>query len=127
MTRTLFSTIAVIFTIGLSISGCGEDVEEEPAKILQTNPENGGDMFINGILTITFDKTVTEVKVNGIPADIDGTQVTWKSQGINVGRQNLEIEWTDENGNVSSEEITLMIQEADLIVCFCQPIMATNG
>ena len=126
MIKALFPNIFAIFAICLSIVivGCGEDEEkEEPAKIINTDPNNGGDMFANGSLVITFDKAVTEVKVNGIPADVDGTKATWNGQGLQVGEQTLTIKWTDENNNTGSSEITLKIMQADNTVCFRPGVM----
>ena len=119
MKEALFLNISAILMIGLftGIIGCGED-EEEAARMLKTSPDSGGVMFTNGNLMITFDRTVTEVWVNGIPADVAGTKATWKGQWLEAGKQILRIEWTDENGNTNSEEITLTIQEADTIICF---------
>ena len=118
MKRTLFRDILAIFAtcMLLGLAGCGEETEEA-AIILKTEPANGGSMFANGNLVITFDKVVTEVTVNGILADVDGTIATWEGQLLQAGEQTLEIEWTDENGNIDTEEITLTIMEPDLTAC----------
>ena len=112
----LFLGIAAIFTIGLvtAMMGCGGGEEEEAAKIVSTNPADGGEMFANGELTITFDKAVTEVKVNGTPAEVSGTVAKWKGQGLSEGSQTISIEWTDENGNTGSDSITLTIKPEDV-------------
>ncbi|HID56680.1 TPA: hypothetical protein EYP37_09135, partial [Candidatus Poribacteria bacterium] len=75
----LFLGIAAIFAIGLVVAmmGCAKE-EKEAAKIVSTNPADGGEMFANGELTITFDREVTEVKVNGTPAEVKGTVAKWK-------------------------------------------------
>jgi hypothetical protein len=111
----LFLAVAAIFTIGLltAMMGCAGEEEGEAAKIVSTNPSDGGEMFANGELKITFDKAVTEVKVNGTPAEVAGTVATWKGQGLSPGQQTLTIEWTDEAGNTGSGQITLTIKEAD--------------
>jgi hypothetical protein len=70
-------------------------------------------MSANGELKITFDKAVTEVKVNGTPADVAGTAATWKAQGLQPGQQTLNIEWIDKDGNTGSKQITLTIKEGD--------------
>ena len=102
----------------MGIVGCGEDEEKvETAKIVETNPPDGGEMFAGGNLTITFDKVVTEVRINGFLVDIAGTKATWKAQPIGLGKQALKIEWVDENGNAGSQEITLTIKQADNVVC----------
>lgn len=109
-------TFIFTFSLLIGIMGCGE-VAEEPAIILETDPGDGSRMFAVEDLTITFDRAVAEVKVNGTPADVDDTQAFWNGLGLEAGKQNLTIEWTDESGGTNSEDITLTIQELDLAVC----------
>lgn len=106
--------VAALFTIGLvtAMMGCAKE-EKEAAKIVSTNPADGGEMFANGELTITFDKEVTEVKVNGTPAKVTGTVAKWEGQGLSEGQQTISIEWTDVDGNTGSQSITLTIKAPD--------------
>jgi hypothetical protein len=102
-------SIFVVFSLFFAF-GCGE---EEADKIISTTPADGGEMSANGELKITFDKAVTEVKVNGTPADVAGTAATWKAQGLQPGQQTLKIEWIYEDGNTGSKQITLTIKESN--------------
>jgi len=117
--KVFFLIIAAFLTIGLlgGMTGCGEDEEEEkePAKMLETDPAGGGEISANGSLLITFDGAVTEVKVNGFPAETAGSKATWKAQGLQAGSQTLKIEWVDENGNTGSEDIALTVTALDAI------------
>ncbi len=118
MRRVLFSTVVAVLVVGLFIGivGCGEDEQEkEPAKMLKTEPVSGGEISANGSLLITFDIKVTDVKVNGTPAEVAGTKATWRAQDLQAGGQTLKIEWVDENGNTGSEDITLTITAIDTV------------
>ena len=122
MEGILFFTVSAILTVGLltGMMGCGEDEggeETEEARILETIPGDGGEMFSNGDLVIIFDRSVTLVWVNRIPAEISGAKVTWKSQGLEAGKQTLLIQWTIGNGIISSQEITLTIMRFDTTIC----------
>jgi len=121
MKKTLLPAITAIFAIGIFIGmiGCGENDEaEEPAMILKTDPISGGEIFTNSDLVITFDKTMTMVKVNGFPADIIGAEATWTVLALETGEQTLKIEWIDVNGNSGSEDIIFIVKELDSIICF---------
>ena len=114
--------VRLIFTLTFGpligmIAGCGEELAEDTATILKTDPDDGGRMFAENDLVITFDRTVAAVKINGIAADVDNTYAYWPGTGLENGKQDLTIEWTDENGGVNSEDITLTIQELDLVTC----------
>ena len=115
MRKALFWTLTICLLVGMI--GCGEDEEEEkakePAKLLLTEPINGGEMSANGSLIVTFDMAVTEVKVNGVHAEVAGSSATWRGQGLQVGEQAFRIEWTDENGNSGSQDITLIVEVPD--------------
>ena len=120
MKKALFLSMTVILAIGLSVGmlGCGEDEngeeeEKKPAEMLSTTPISGGEMPVNGSLVITFNGTVTEVKVNGASASVAGATATWKGQELQTGSQTFRIEWTDAEGNTGSEEITLNITAID--------------
>ena len=116
--RTLFALMfsIIIFSLSIGIMGCSEDPASESAIILETDPGDGGRMFAQEDLTITFDKTVAGVKVNGTSADVDDTQAFWDGW-LEAGKQDLAIEWTDENGNVDYGEISLNVHELDLATC----------
>ena len=117
--RVSFLPVIVILTVNLFIiTGCGEDVmEEEPARILKTDLNTGDETLAAGNLTIVFDLPVTSVMVNGAPADVDGTEAFWVGQSLGVGEQTLTIQWTDENGNTGSAEMTLTVREISILVC----------
>ena len=122
MERILFFTVSAILTVGLltGMMGCGEDEggeETEEARILETIPVDGGEMFSNGDLVIIFDRSVILVWVNRIPAEISDTRATWKGQGLEAGEQTLLIQWTIGNGIISSQEITLTIKRFDTTIC----------
>ncbi len=122
MERILFFTISAILTVGLltGMMGCGDDEggeETEEARILETIPGDGGEMFSNGNLVIVFDRSVILVWVNRIPAEISDTKATWKGQGLEAGKQTLLIQWTIGNGAISSQEITLTIKRLDTTIC----------
>lgn len=119
MQRKSFLIIAVIFTFLFStgMMSCGENEETETAQILETSPENGGQLFAESDLIITFDKAVSEVKANGVNGSISDDKVIWAAHWFETGRQTLAIEWVDEDGNAGSEEIALTIQELDTFVC----------
>jgi hypothetical protein len=130
MRNILFLIISIICALMLLINmiGCGgEEEKEEPAKVLKTEPASSGLMSSNGSLTITFDKSVTDVKVNGTPATVDGTKAVWKAQGLSTGGQTLGIQWTDANGNTGSMDLTLTIQAADIAPPKVESISITNG
>ena len=118
MKKALLLALAAILIPGLIVgmTGCGEDADEEeiePAKLIETSPATGGKISANGSLLITFDNTVTEVKVNGISAEVAGAQATWKGQAVQVGSQIFRIEWVDESGNTGSQDVTLTVEAAD--------------
>ena len=122
MERILFFTISAILTVGLltGMMGCGDDEdgeETEEARILETIPGDGSEMFSNGDLVIIFDRPVSLVWVNRISAEIPGTEATWKGQGLEAGEQTLLIQWTIGNGIISSQEITLTIKRLDTTIC----------
>jgi len=122
MERILFFTISAILTVGLltGMVGCGEDEsgeETEEARILETIPGDGGEMFSNGDLEIVFDRPVSLVWVNRVSAEISGARATWKGQGLEAGEQTLLIQWTIGNGIISSQEITLTIKRFDTTIC----------
>jgi len=123
MERTLFFTVPAILTVGLltGMVGCSEDEEDgektEEARILETIPVDGGEMFSNGDLEIVFDRPVNLVWVNRISAEISGARATWKGQGLEAGEQTLLIQWTIGNGIISSQEITLTINRFDTTIC----------
>jgi hypothetical protein len=123
MERILFFTVSAILTVSLlaGMMGCGEDEgngeETEEARILETIPVDGGEMFSNGDLVMIFDRSVILVWVNRIPAEISGTRATWKGQGLEAGEQTLLIQWTIGNGIISSQEITLTIMRFDTTIC----------
>lgn len=116
--KVLFSIMffASVFSLLMGMIGCSESVEDT-AIILETDPDDGGRLFAEEDLTITFDSTVAWVKVNGIFADVDDTQAYWKGLGLEAGKQDLTIQWLDENGNVDYGEITLTVHELDLATC----------
>ncbi len=115
--KVLFSIMSIAFAFSLlvGIIGCEESVEDS-AIMLETDPDDGGRVFTEEGLTITFDRTVASVKVNGISADVDGTQAFW-DDWLETGKQDLAIEWLDENGNVDYGEITLNVHELDTATC----------
>ncbi len=118
--KSLFSIMffACIFSLLIGVMGCSESVNvDDSAIILETDPDDGGRLFTEEDLTITFDSTVAWVKVNGTSADVDDTQAYWKGLGLEAGKQDLAIEWLDENGNVDYGEITLTVHELDLATC----------
>ena len=117
--RVSFLTVIAILIVNLFIiTGCGEDVmEEDPARILKTDLSTGDDLFAAGSLTITFDIPVTSVMVNGAPADVDGAEAFWVGHSLDPGEQTLTIEWTDENGNTGSSEMTVTVREISILVC----------
>ena len=117
--RVSFLPVIVILTVNLFIiTSCGEDVmEEEPARILKTDLNTGDETLTAGHLTIVFDRPVTSVIVNGAPADVDGTEAFWVGHSLGVGEQTLTIQWTDENGNTGSAEMTLTVREISILVC----------
>ena len=123
MERILFFIISAILTVGLltGMMGCGEDEgdgeETEEARMLETIPGDGGEMFSNGDLVIIFDRSVIMVWVNRIPAEISDTRATWKGQGLEAGKQTLLIQWTIGTGVISSQEITLTIKRLDTTIC----------
>ncbi len=123
MERILFVTVSVILTFSLltGMMGCGEDEgngeETEEARILETIPGDGGEMFSNGDLVVVFDRPVSLVWVNSIPAEISGTEATWKGQGLEAGEQTLLIQWTIGNGIISSQEINLTVKRFDATIC----------
>lgn len=116
--KVLFSIMffASTFSLLMGMMGCSESVEDT-AIILETDPDDGGRLFAEEDLTITFDSTVAWVKVNGTFADVDDTQAYWKGLGLEAGKQDLTIQWLDENGNVDYGEITLTVHELDLATC----------
>ena len=105
--------ILMFFVIGLftQVIGCGEDEDKGPeaAKIIKTRPASGGEISLNGSLTIQFDKPVTEVKVNAVSADVTDSKAVWEVVAQEVGRQFFKIQWVDENGNVGSTDIMLTV------------------
>ena len=119
MKKMLFNSIFVMFIMYIipGMTGCGEETVIEPAKIIVTAPANGGEMFDNESLVIDFDKFVTNVEVNGTPAEVTGPRAIWKVQGLEPGNRVLKIQWTDENGNEGSQEITILIRKSSDIVC----------
>lgn len=88
---------------------------EEPARLLGTIPRYGGEMPANGTLQIQFNKPVSEVKVNGKIANLakENTIATWRDEELQLGVLTLTIEWSDEEGNTSTEDIILTITEID--------------
>jgi hypothetical protein len=130
MRNALFLTGVIICTLGLLIImiGCGgEEEKEESPKVLKTDPADNGIISTNGSLTVTFDKKVTDVKVNGIPAEVDATKAVWKAQGLSVGSQTLKIQWTDANGNTGSLDITLSVQAVDTTPPKVDSVSIANG
>lgn len=122
MERIPFFTVSAILAVGLltGMMGCGEDEggeETEGARILETIPDDGGEMFSNGDLEIVFDRPVSLVWVNRISAEIAGARATWKGQGLEAGEQTLLIQWTIGNGIISSQGITLTIKRFDTTIC----------
>ena len=108
-------TLIAALTAGIFIlmAGCGE--EKEAAKLVSTNPPDGGELFANAELVMTFDKDVKEVTVNGTPAKVEGAIAKWIPQeaGITEGQQTLKIEWTDVDDQTGSAEITLTAKPPD--------------
>jgi len=129
--KALLLTLAAIFAISMlaGMMGCGEEEEEgkEPAKLLTTEPVSGGEMFANGSLLITFDSAVTEVKVNGIPANVIGTKAAWTGQGLQPGSQTLKIEWVDENGNTGSQDLIIIVDIADTTLPEVNQVSVKDG
>jgi len=123
MERILLFTVSAILTVSLltGMVGCSEDEEDgektEEARILETIPGDGGEMFSNGDLVIIFNRSVILVWVNRIPAEISDTRATWKGQGLEAGEETLLIQWTIGNGIISSQEITLTIKRFDTTIC----------
>ena len=121
MNRLLFLTTIVIFiTIFFTgILGCSEDEEseEEFASIVEIEPGDGGEMFSNGDLIITFDRPVSWVWINRIPADVNGSKAVWRGQGLEAGEQTLVIQWAVGSGSISSQEVSLTIREFSTIIC----------
>ena len=117
--RASFLTVVAILTVNLFIiTGCGEVVvEEEPARILKTDLDTGDETLSTGNLTITFDRPVTLVIVNGAPADVEGTEAFWAGHSLGFGKQTLTIQWTDKNGNTGSAEMTVTVREISILVC----------
>ncbi|MFC1716697.1 Ig-like domain-containing protein [Candidatus Poribacteria bacterium] len=120
MRRTLILAISIVLSVVLVIclTGCGEDsddAEELPVKLMETNPVSGDTISANGSLVINFDIAVTEVKVNGMLAEVAGSSATWKGQSLQIGSQSFMIDWIDANGNSGSQDITLTVESADTI------------
>lgn len=117
--RTLFTLTTFIITCSLSvvIMGCGENSAGDPAIIIGTDPVDGDRIFAEEELTITFDRTIASVKVNGTSAEVHGTEAIWNGSWFEIGKKDLTIEWTDENGNSDYEEITLSVNELELATC----------
>jgi len=86
-----------------------DDTGEEPAKLIGTTPAENSKMRTDDELSIQFDKPVTQVKVNGKKANVDGTTAIWSCEGLEPGEQKLRIEWVDVNGNTGAQELTITI------------------
>ena len=98
-----------IMSLLLGVIGCGSG-DDEPTRIIKTDPADKGQIFTNGNLTITFNNEVYDVEVNGVPAKVSGTIAIWYAQGLSIGNHKFMIQWSDVNGNTGSKEITLEVQ-----------------
>jgi len=69
------------------------------------NPQDEGEIAVNGVLTMTFDEAPEFVKVNGQPAIIDGLRASWRVSGLTPGQTTeLTITW-----NGGTKIITLKV------------------
>ena len=103
MRKALLLRMVFLLAFGplIGIIGCGEELGGETATIVETDPGNGDRMFAEENLIIRFDKPVASVKVNGVAANVDNTHAYWPVTGLDIGKQDLTIEWTDGNGGVA--------------------------
>ncbi len=121
MKRRFYLIILLGCLTGIMAIGCGDwhffkgEEEIEPARFLSSDPSEYSKISPGESVTFTFDKPLTELRVNGMPAEVSGTVARWKvPQGIGEGDQYFTLEWTDEDGNTGSDQITLTVLSPDI-------------
>jgi len=102
-------TIVTAAMLVIFLLGCGGEIQEEPpVNLLGTTPSDGGDIALNGILTLEFDNPPGIVTVNGIPAKVEGNNARWDAAGFLIeekeGSSNsLTIVWENKDGSIRKE------------------------
>ena len=99
--------------------GCEESFDEDlggVAKVVSTNPFTGSEIANGSILTINFNDAANienrKVFVNGIPAGINGNQVSWNIAGLVPGMLvNLAITWTNTDGSDGAYLFTFRVKK----------------
>ncbi|MBM3236938.1 hypothetical protein FJZ31_11660 [Candidatus Poribacteria bacterium] len=104
----LMAIIAVVWMIG-----CSE--EETTATVLAVNPPEGSKIPACAEIIITFDKPVTGVTVDSIPAT--GSGISWKFKGDLTRKGSKEISiriaWINEDGSTGIKSISYIIEAYD--------------
>jgi hypothetical protein len=112
--------ISALLTAALMVFimiGCGGDEEEEVVAptLVSTSPAAGGEIAANGSITITFDKSMKSVTVNGTAATVSGKTAVWKpAADLTPGAVTLTIEGTSaDGGKLATATVTLTAKAAD--------------
>jgi len=91
-------TAALMVFIMLGCGGGDETTTVNPPVLVSTSPAAGGEMASNGSISITFDKAMKTVTVNGTAATVAGKVATWQATGLTPGPVTLTIDGTSSDG-----------------------------
>jgi len=131
--------ISALLTAALMVFimiGCGGDDETataNPPVLVSTSPAAGGEIAANGSISITFDKAMKTVTVNGSAATVAGKVATWQATGLTPGPVTLTIDGTSSDGGTLATATVALTAVApdttapDIVGDSCSPKNGASG
>jgi len=131
--------ISALLTAALMVFimiGCGGDDETttaNPPVLVSTSPAAGGEIAANGSISITFDKAMKTVTVNGSAATVAGKVATWQATGLTAGPVTLTIDGTSSDGGTLATATVALTAVApdttapDIVGASCNPPNGAAG
>jgi hypothetical protein len=131
--------ISALLTAALMVFimiGCGgeEETTVVAPTLVSTSPAAGGEIAANGSITITFDKSMKSVTVNGTAATVSGKTAVWKSAtDLTPGPVTLTIDGTSTDGGVLATATVALTAVApdttapDIVGDSCNPKNGASG
>jgi hypothetical protein len=114
--RKTIQILAILMAITLTVvwmTGCGGG--ETTATVIAVSPPEGSKIPAYSEIIITFDKPVTDVTVDSIPAT--GSGILWKFKGDLTRKGSKEISisiaWINEDGSTGIKSISYILKEYD--------------
>lgn len=113
--------ISALLTVALMVFimiGCGSSDDTKtvtPPTLKSSSPAAGGEVAANATITLTFDKSMKDVTVNGTAATVSGATATWKpAAALPTGPVTLTIDGNSaDGGKLATATLALTVKAAD--------------